>query len=87
MAQIVDDGQPVPQITINPSGLVEVNWLVSGRFVGVLVGEGSWEAWEETPDGRELFSVAGTSGGAGWEELRELRELLQDLGRHASRPD
>ncbi|MEI6623817.1 MAG: hypothetical protein WCP28_18140 [Actinomycetes bacterium] len=80
---LVVAGQPPPQVTRNPSGAVETNWLVNSEFVVLAVeNTGEWSMWAEGAEGEELFAFEGESGELMSEsDCRVARDVLDRLGR------
>ena len=65
LSLLVRDGGPLPQVSASVAGGVEVQWLVNGELVAVIVdATGNGILWAEDNDGVELFENEGAAGSA-----------------------
>ena len=63
IGMLVRDGGPLPQLSAAGDGGVEVQWLVNGDLVAVIVDpDGDWILWAEDPGGVEQFEYEGSAG-------------------------
>jgi hypothetical protein len=82
MTLLVSDGGPTPQLGTNPSGALEIQWVVNGNVVGVCIEpNGDWNLWAETAQGEEVVDQDYTVGtNPTPEPLRLARQMLAQMG-------
>lgn len=85
LSDLVQPGQPAPQVTENPAGFLEVNWLVGEDFVGLLANGNEYEIWVESPIGTELYAHAAEGEPQLPRDVAlRIRQELAKLGRGAA---
>lgn len=64
LAVLVFDDAPTPQLAVDDTGAIEVEWLVNGHSLTlVFEGDGEAQLWASSPDGEELFAGQPVRGG------------------------
>lgn len=85
LSLLIEQGGPLPQLCVAEDKGIEVNWLVDGQLVALVVdAEGEWVLWGQTGRGVPLFEAEGTEfSSPPVRTLLTARSVLLDMGERA----